>query len=201
LDDLGVFPGDTARRVTGIVRKFPSVSVFDLGEILKQVRSVVDQAAFAVQSVFVFTLFAGLVVLLAAVQATRDERRYEGAMLRTLGAPRAVVTRGIVTEFAVLGTLAGALAAAGASFAGWWLAARLLEVRYDPDPRVWLVGYRRRRRVGGDQRLARYARCVASAAGGDVARAVSTQEYFDVFVDQGGHGERPAAGAAEVVLM
>lgn len=134
------FPGDTARRVTGVVRKFPSVSVFDLGEILKQVRSVVDQAAFAVQSVFVFTLFAGLVVLLAAVQATRDERRYEGAMLRTLGAPRAVVTRGIVTEFAVLGTLAGTLAAAGASFAGWWLASRLLEVRYDPDPRVWLVG-------------------------------------------------------------
>lgn len=134
------FPGENARRVTGIVKKFPSVSVFDLGELLKQVRSVVDQAAFAVQSVFAFTLLAGLVVLLAAVQGTRDERRYEGAMLRTLGAPRAVVTRGIVTEFAVLGTLAGLLASAGASLAGWWLATQLLNVRYTPDPLVWVVG-------------------------------------------------------------
>ena len=42
----------------------------------------------AVQSVFLFTLMAGLVVLIAAVQASREERRYESAMLRTLGAQR-----------------------------------------------------------------------------------------------------------------
>jgi putative ABC transport system permease protein len=62
-----------------------------------------------VQSVFVFTLFAGLTVLLAAVQATRDERRYESAMLRTLGASRATVTRGILAEFTALGLLSGLL--------------------------------------------------------------------------------------------
>jgi putative ABC transport system permease protein len=33
---------------------------------------------------------AGITVLLAAIQATRDERRYESAMLRTLGATRRV---------------------------------------------------------------------------------------------------------------
>ena len=44
-----------------------------------------DKAVLAVQSVFLFTLFAGLTVMLAAVQASGDERRYESAMLRTLG--------------------------------------------------------------------------------------------------------------------
>ena len=74
--------------IAELVRRFPSVSVFDIDELLTQVRSMIDKAVLAVQSVFIFTLCAGLVVMLAAVQATRDERRYESAMLRTLGASR-----------------------------------------------------------------------------------------------------------------
>jgi len=72
------------------------------------VRSVGDKAVFAVQSVFVFTVFAGLTVLLAAVQSSRDERRFESAMLRTLGASRKVVLQGVLAEFTVLGLLSGA---------------------------------------------------------------------------------------------
>jgi putative ABC transport system permease protein len=112
------------------VRRFPSVSVFDLDDLLTQVRSVIDKAVLAVQSVFVFTLFAGLTVLLAAVQASRDERRYESAMLRTLGASRGTVARGILAEFSALGVLSGLLAAIGASIAGFFLAERILQVSY-----------------------------------------------------------------------
>ena len=64
-----------------LVRRFPSVSVFDIDQILSQVREVIDRASLAVQYVFLFTLAAGITVLLAAIQATRDERRYESAML------------------------------------------------------------------------------------------------------------------------
>jgi putative ABC transport system permease protein len=101
---------------------------------------VIDKAVFAVQSVFVFTLFAGLTVLLAAVQATRDERRYESAMLRTLGASRATVTRGILAEFTALGLLSGLLAATGASIAGYVLAHRVLQVPYAFDLTIWVTG-------------------------------------------------------------
>jgi len=66
-----------------LVRRFPEVTIIDLDALLTQVRGVMDKAALAVQYVFLFTLVAGLMVLLAAVQATRDERRYESAMLRT----------------------------------------------------------------------------------------------------------------------
>ena len=134
------FAPDKPRPIAQLVRRFPSVSVFDLDELLMQVRSVIDKAILAVQSVFLFTLFAGLVVLLAAVQATRDERRYESAMLRTLGASRATVARGVLAEFTMLGLLSGLLAAAGASVAGWLLARFVLEVEYAFDRLVCVIG-------------------------------------------------------------
>jgi putative ABC transport system permease protein len=124
-----------------LVRRFPGVSIFDLDDLLAQVRSVVDKAVLAVQSVFIFTLFAGLTVLLAAVQASRDERRYESAMLRTLGASRATVLKGVLAEFMTLGVLAGVLAALGASIAGYFVATRVLELDgYTFGIWVWIVG-------------------------------------------------------------
>jgi putative ABC transport system permease protein len=126
--------------IAKLVRRFPSVSVFDTEQLLEQVRSLIDKAVLAVQSVFAFTLFAGLTVLLAAVQATRDERRFESAMLRTLGARRAVVWNGILVEFGAIGLMAGTLAALIASVAGWLLATRVLDVPYRPDPSLWIIG-------------------------------------------------------------
>jgi putative ABC transport system permease protein len=134
-----VTPGK-AHSLAQLARRFPSVSIFDIQELLAQVRSVLDKAALAVQSVFVFTLFAGLTVLLAAVQSSRDERRHESAMLRTLGASRGTVVQGVLAEFATLGTLSGLIAAAGASAAAYFLTTHWLELHYTFAPTVWAVG-------------------------------------------------------------
>jgi putative ABC transport system permease protein len=123
-----------------LVRQFPEVTIIDIDALLSQVRDVMDKAALAVQYVFLFTLAAGLMVLVAAVQATRDERRYESAMLRTLGASRRVVFQGVAAEFTVLGLLAGLLAAAGATVAGYFLAREVFNLEYSPDPWVWVFG-------------------------------------------------------------
>jgi putative ABC transport system permease protein len=134
------FKPGAARSLATLARRFPSVSIFDIDELLTKVRGVLDQAALAVQSVFVFTLFAGLTVLLAAVQASRDERRYESAMLRTLGASRGTVVQGVLAEFATLGSLSGLLAAAGASVAAYFLTTRWLELRYAFEFLPWVEG-------------------------------------------------------------
>lgn len=128
------------RMLAELVRQFPSVSVFDIEAILAQVRDVMDRASLAVQYVFLFTLLAGVTVLLAAVQSTRDERRYESAMLRTLGAARRVVLAGVAAEFAVIGLLAGLLAAAGATAGGYFVATELFNLKYAADPWVWVAG-------------------------------------------------------------
>lgn len=123
-----------------LARRFPSVTVIDLESMLDQVRSIMDRAALAIQYVFLFTLLAGVVVLLAAVQATRDERRFEVALLRTLGANRRRVFTGLVAEFVSLGLLAGLLASLIATGIAYLLATRVFELEFSPDLRLIGVG-------------------------------------------------------------
>ena len=126
--------------VLDLMRAFPSVTAIDLDAMLGQVRDVMDKAALAVQAVFLFTLLAGLTVLWAAVAATRDERRYESAVLRTFGATRKRVLSGVATEFVAIGLLAGLLAASGASLASYLLAEKLFELDYHFNLALWLTG-------------------------------------------------------------
>jgi putative ABC transport system permease protein len=133
------FEPRTPGALAALVRTFPGVSVFNVGDLLAQVRSMVGKAAIAVQSVFLFTLGAGLTVLLAAVQASRDERRYEMAIMRVLGARRGLLLRNLLAEFSTLGLLAGLLAATGAAIGGFLLA-RTLGLGYHFDPLLWCVG-------------------------------------------------------------
>ncbi len=126
--------------LAALAQRFPTVTVIDVDAILAQVRTIIDRASLAVQYVSLFTLAAGVIVLLAAVQATRDERRHESAILRTLGASRFTVLSGVAAEFVALGSLSGLLGAAGAAATGWWVAHRLFALRYAPDPRLWWFG-------------------------------------------------------------
>jgi putative ABC transport system permease protein len=128
-----------ASDLAALVQRFPSVSIFNIGDLLAQVRIVIDKAVTAVQSVFVFTLLAGLTVLLAAVQASRDERRYETAIMRALGAGRGLLMRSSLSEFAAIGLVAGLLAASGAALGGWLLA-RQLDLHYRFNLWIWLAG-------------------------------------------------------------
>lgn len=123
-----------------LVRTHPSISVIDLDAILQQVRGIVQKASLAVQAVFVFTLAAGIAVLFAAVQSTIDERRFESAMLRALGARKRTVFAGVMAEFAALGAAAGVLASAGASILAAIVAIRLFELPYQFNPWLWIAG-------------------------------------------------------------
>ncbi len=133
-------PPDRRLVLNQFVRKFPGVTVFDLEVIMGQVRRVIERASLSVQYVFFFTLLAGIIVLLAAIQATRDERRFESALLHTLGAQRSKILQGIAVEFATLGCLAGGLAAFGAMAAGWVMAEKVFELDYSLNPYLWLIG-------------------------------------------------------------
>jgi len=123
-----------------LVRHFPSVTVLDVDALMRKVRGLMDQAAFAVEYVFLFTLLSGLMVLLATVQSTLDERRLESAIVRTLGGRRHQLIQGLLAEFMTLGALSGALAALAATAAGLVLAEQVFELAYRPDPWVWIAG-------------------------------------------------------------
>ena len=130
----------SARVLAEFDRQFPTVTVLDVGGLLGAVRQLLDRATMAVTYVFLFTLFAGFVVLAAGVQATADERRFETALLKTFGATRQRIMVGVVAEFAVLGALCGILSATMAAGIGYWMATQWLHLPWTPHLGLWLWG-------------------------------------------------------------
>ena len=113
------------------MHEFPNVSVIDLSAIIAQFQRITDQVSRAVQFVFLFAIAAGFVVLFAAITSTQDERVFEGAILRTLGASRGSSRLLQLAEFLTIGLLAGTIASAGAVALSMVLSDRVLGVPYE----------------------------------------------------------------------
>ncbi|MFA7664608.1 MAG: FtsX-like permease family protein [Burkholderiaceae bacterium] len=118
-----------------LVARFPNLTVFDTGNIIRQVQAMIDQVVRAVQVLFVLTLAAGVVVLWGALASSRDERVREAALMRALGASRRQLAGAQLLELAMGGALAGLLAAIGALAIGWGLAAQVFRFEFAPQ---WL---------------------------------------------------------------
>jgi putative ABC transport system permease protein len=129
-------PAGREEVVADLVRGFPNVSVIDLSAIMEQVKRISDQVSRAVEFVFLFAIAAGLVVLFAAITSTQDERVFEGAVMRTLGASRRQMVIVQLAEFLTIGLLAGTVAALGCVGLAYALAERVLGVPYEFN---WVV--------------------------------------------------------------
>ncbi|HIE02474.1 MAG TPA: FtsX-like permease family protein [Thiotrichaceae bacterium] len=126
--------------IPALIHDFPSITVINVKSLLKQVRELMTRATNAVQYVFLFTLLAGLMVLYAAIAASHEERLYEGAILRTLGATRRQVLLGLGAEFITLGILAGILATLTASGIAYVLAESIFELPYQFNIWIGVIG-------------------------------------------------------------
>jgi putative ABC transport system permease protein len=126
--------------IPNLIRAFPSITVINVETLLKQVRELMNRATLAVQYVFLFTLLAGLMVLYAAISASHEERLYEGAILRTLGATRRQVLFALGAEFITLGILAGTLAAIAASGIAYVLAEHIFQLPYHFNIWIAIIG-------------------------------------------------------------
>ena len=110
-----------------------------MATVINQVQGMIEKVSQAVRFVFIFTVLAGFSVLYAAITATQDERIYEAAIFRTLGAHRQQLQRAWAVEFALLGGLAGLLATAGASMLGYVIAEHILHFEYRFNPWIGLI--------------------------------------------------------------
>ena len=128
------------RQLGELVRQFPNITLIDVGAIMQRVRGIIDRVSLAVEFIFLFTILAGLAVLYAAIQANQDERRYENAVLRTLGAKRKTLLLGLFAEFTALGALSGLLAGLSATTLAWLLAEVVFRFDYRFDITVALTG-------------------------------------------------------------
>ena len=133
-------PETDSRWLGALVQKYPNILAIDIGEILRQVQSIMERVSRAIEFVFLFTLAGGLLVLQAAIASTQDERKFDAAILRTLGASQRQLRGAQVAEFLLLGALAGFVGAAGATTIGWILADRVFNIPFAGNPMLWLYG-------------------------------------------------------------
>ena len=124
-------PPERSTFTAGLVQRFPNLSVIDVDAILTQVKSIGDQVAMVVQVVFWFSLAAGVLVLLAAVSASQDERLREGGVMRALGGSRRQLRMAQASEFAVIGLLSGVVAAIAASILAGVVAVQVFDLPFE----------------------------------------------------------------------
>ena len=123
-----------------LARNFPNITNVDVSASIAQVQRVLDQVVRAVEFLFGFTLAAGLVVLFAAVTATREARAREFAVMRALGASGKLLAQVQRAELLGVGALAGVLASLAAIAVGWALARFVFEFSWNASPWVPLAG-------------------------------------------------------------
>jgi putative ABC transport system permease protein len=123
-----------------LVKQFPNITTVDMSATIAQIQRMLDQVISAVEFLFGFTLAAGLVVLFAAVTATREERAKEFAIMRAVGAQSRLLRQVQRTELLGVGLLAGLLASLVATGVGWALARYVFEFAWNMSLWVPLVG-------------------------------------------------------------
>ncbi|HSP77676.1 MAG TPA: FtsX-like permease family protein, partial [Myxococcaceae bacterium] len=133
-------PAERTRFTAELVARFPNLSVVDIDALLRQVRATADQVSTVVEVVFYFSLLAGLLVLMAAVSASQDERLLEGGVMRVLGGSRRQLRLAQASEFAAIGLLSGLIAACAASLLAGVIATQVFELPWRPDWRLAVVG-------------------------------------------------------------
>jgi putative ABC transport system permease protein len=122
------------------IRQFPTITVLEMDAVIAQIRTIVDQVSAAIELVLVVILVAGGLVLIAGVQASVDSRMHESAILRALGAPRALILGGLLIEFSAMGFFAGLLATVAAEVSVAMLQTFVLDMSYAPSPVIWPLG-------------------------------------------------------------
>lgn len=130
------YDGD-GQMLTQLNRQFPTLSLLDIGAILKQVGGVLQQVSRALEVMVVLVVLCGGLLLLAQVQVGMRQRRQELVVYRTLGAGKRLLRRTLWCEFALLGLVAGIAAAVGAEAALWLLQSRVFDFPWTPTPVLW----------------------------------------------------------------
>ena len=127
-----VRPADVAAMQRVVYRKFPTVTVVNVADVMQIVEDVVQRIAAVIRFISGFTILAGAVMVASSVAGTRFRRMREVVTLKTLGATRRRIAWIFSVEFLALGTVAGLM---GSLLAGGFAALvlkRLLQIDFHP---------------------------------------------------------------------
>ena len=114
-----------------LTQAYPNLTVVDVAVSLAQIQEVLDRLSMALGVLFAFTIAAAILVLMAAIAATQDERFRSAALLKAVGASQAVLGSIAAAELSIIGLVAGSLAGLAAGIAAWALGRFVLEIEFN----------------------------------------------------------------------
>ena len=120
-----------------LVKKYPGTTILEVDLILQQFKTILTQLTQAINYLLYFALMAGFTVLFAAVYATLDNRIYEGALMRTLGANRSLLRKTHIIEFGTLGLISGLLSVVISEAIMYALYTQVMNMEYHPSFYLW----------------------------------------------------------------
>jgi len=131
-------PAQKNQQLTQLIRAYPTITLLDMSMVFIQIQRLLEQVSLAVEYLLLLVLLAGILVLMAALHTSLDERIQQGAILRTLGASRAQLRLSQWSEFSLLGLIAGVIALAGAEAICLVLYNKLFDLDYQLQWPLWL---------------------------------------------------------------
>ncbi len=123
-----------------LLSAFPTVTVIEIDAIIRQVQSIIARVTRAVELVLGLVVAAGCLVLVASIQAGRDARMQEHALIRALGGSRRLIAGSLAAEFGLLGLFAGSVAVVGAELTVAVLERQVFGLGIRLHPWLWLLG-------------------------------------------------------------
>ncbi|MEZ5597821.1 MAG: FtsX-like permease family protein [Pseudomonadales bacterium] len=132
-------PKENKAFLNTLLSRFPTITVLEVDAIIEQVQRIVDRVTQAVELILGLVVVSGCLVLLASIQASRDAREAEHALIRALGGTRRLIRGALLVEFSTLGLLAGCLAAIGAESTVAVLHHQVFDLDVVLHPWLWVL--------------------------------------------------------------
>jgi putative ABC transport system permease protein len=117
---------------TKIAEKFPNISAIDVTESLKILNYVMRKLSLIVRFFALFSMVAGILIILSSVLATRFARTQEAVYYKILGAKSAFVVAVFTLENLFLGLVSAALALVLSQTCSWILCSKVFDISYTP---------------------------------------------------------------------
>ena len=133
-------PTERQRLQRDSLSQFPNIQIFDVADIVATVQKLVDNFVLAISFVGSFVILSGILILIGSIALTKSQRIYENAILKTLGARRLALASILISEYGLLGLLAGIIGSGFAVLLSWAVSRFILEINWEFDPMLVLVG-------------------------------------------------------------
>ena len=124
---------DSNKLINNFVATFPTITSVNLEAIINQAKNSISSASLAVQYIFLLTLIAGVLALIASIYANKDQRTKEAAIMHAIGASRAMIFKSAASEFFILGILSATTAVIFSTLLSSVIFYQFLDLIYSPN--------------------------------------------------------------------